>query len=299
VKTNPLVSVIMNCYNGEEYLHDAINSVIKQTYNNWELIFWDNLSTDKSSEIFKNFKDERLKYFCASKHSKFIYEAKNFAIEKAKGEFIAFLDVDDFWFPKKLELQIPLFNDPKAGLVYGNLYRFFVKKNKKEIYRKSLPKGDITDKLLNDYVIGSPTYVIRAKLLKELKYCFNKNLHIIGDFDLNLRISTKWKIDCIQTPVAVARVHGKNVSLLNQDKEISELKTWYKDMKENEIFSNNKNLKQIYLKALYLETLKSISEGRYMESLSKLAKYPFSLNKIKLIFSLLIPKFIFKRAKNY
>ena len=61
MKNEPLVSIIMNCYNGEKYLRDAINSVISQKYNNWELIFWDNLSTDKSSEIINSYKDNRLK----------------------------------------------------------------------------------------------------------------------------------------------------------------------------------------------------------------------------------------------
>ena len=59
----PLVSIIINCFNGEKYLREAIDSVISQTYKNWEVIFWDNQSTDRSARIFKNYKDERLKYF--------------------------------------------------------------------------------------------------------------------------------------------------------------------------------------------------------------------------------------------
>ena len=59
----PLVSVIMNCHNGDKYLEEAIKSVIKQTYKNWEIIFWDNNSTDKSAEIVNSFKDDRIKYF--------------------------------------------------------------------------------------------------------------------------------------------------------------------------------------------------------------------------------------------
>ena len=68
MKNEPLVSVIMNCFNGEEYLREAVNSVIKQNYKNWEIIFWDNQSTDKSAEIFKSYKDKRLKYYYASSH---------------------------------------------------------------------------------------------------------------------------------------------------------------------------------------------------------------------------------------
>ena len=62
----PLVSIIINCYNGETYLHDCIKSVLSQTYRNWEIIFWDNISEDGSAEIFKSYNDKRFKYFLAN-----------------------------------------------------------------------------------------------------------------------------------------------------------------------------------------------------------------------------------------
>ena len=124
----PLVSIIMNCFNGEKYLKDSIDSVISQTYENWEIIFWDNQSNDKSEKIFKNYKDDRLKYYYADSHTEILYKAKNNALRKANGQFIAFLDVDDWWLPKKLEKQIPLFDDHDVGLVYGNAWEFFEKK---------------------------------------------------------------------------------------------------------------------------------------------------------------------------
>jgi len=92
----------MNAFNGEKYLREALDSVLKQSYANWELIFWDNQSTDKSSEIFLSYDDDRLKYFYAPSHTP-LYEARNYAVEKSEGEFLAFLDVDDWWLPTKLE----------------------------------------------------------------------------------------------------------------------------------------------------------------------------------------------------
>ena len=120
-----LVSVIINCFNGDKYLQQALHSIIAQTYENLEVIFWDNQSTDKSAEIFKSYKDHRFKYFYSEKHSKILYEAKNFALKKTSGDFIASLDVDDWWLPNKLEKQIPLFNDKNVGLVYGNLWLYY------------------------------------------------------------------------------------------------------------------------------------------------------------------------------
>ena len=296
----PLVSVIINCFNGEKYLREALDSVVTQTYKNWEIIFWDNQSTDKSAEIYKSYKDSRLKYYYASSHADILYEARNYALKKTNGDFIAFLDVDDWWLPNKLEKQIPLFDDPDVGLVYGNLWRLFEKKNKKKIYRKKiLPTGMILDELLHDYVIGSPTYVIRKKSLDSLGYHFNKDFHIIGDFDLNIRLSAKWKINCVQDPVATVRIHGQNVSLLNKNKEIDELKIWYNEMKINSTFLSKSELNQLPLKISYLQIMQAISINGFKKNFAKVIKYPFCFNKIKLIIALLLPKFVLKKIKNY
>ena len=113
----------MNCFNGELFLKDSIESVINQTYENWELIFWDNRSKDKSAEIFKSYKDKRLKYFYADEHVS-LYKARNLAIDQSKGDFISFIDTDDLWNKSKLELQMPYFKDLKVGVVYSNLWIF-------------------------------------------------------------------------------------------------------------------------------------------------------------------------------
>ena len=299
-RDKPLISIIMNCYNGEKYLRKSLNSVLKQTYKNWEIIFWDNQSNDKSAKIFKDYKDDRLKYYCADSHIEILYRAKNYALKKANGEFIAFLDVDDWWVPEKLEKQIPLFDDPNVGLVYGNVWLFFEKKNKKKIYREgTLPTGKILNELLNDYVIGSPTYVIRKKSLESLTYCFNDHFHIIGDFDINIRLAAKWKVQCVQSAVAFARIHGKNLSLLHSEKEIHELKAWFKLMKNDQLISSQNNFNKVLLMAYYLETMQSIMENGFVRSFLMIAKYPFCFNKIKLILALLLPKFLLRKIKNY
>ena len=129
----PLVSIIMNCYNGEVYLKESIESVLSQTYENWELIFWDNKSEDKSAKIFKSYNEKRFKYYYASQHT-ILYEARNEAIKRSSGEFIAFLDTDDFWEKDKLELQLALFKDLEVGVVYGNYFIVNQKLNRRKIY---------------------------------------------------------------------------------------------------------------------------------------------------------------------
>ena len=107
----------------EKSISKAIDSVWPKR-KNWELIFWDNQSTDSSAGIVKSFDDPRIYYYYAPKHT-ILYEARNYAIERSKGEFLVFLDVDDWWAPKKLSLQVPFFEDETVGLVCGNYEVFY------------------------------------------------------------------------------------------------------------------------------------------------------------------------------
>ena len=218
-----LISIVVNCYNGEKYLEQSIKSIINQTYKNWELIFWDNQSKDKSLEIFKSHEDKRLKYFLANQHTS-LYQARNLAIEKSKGDYIAFLDTDDLWEKDKLELQMNLFNNPEVGVVFSNAWIIKKKiKNKKIHEKKKLPQGYIYDNLIKHYNVGIVTAVIKKEYYFKLKKKFDERFSIIGDFDLFLRLSKICKFQSIQRPLASYRLHGKNLSTLNKEKEIEEL----------------------------------------------------------------------------
>ena len=98
----PLVSILMNCHNGEDFLNESIGSVLKQSYQNWELIFFDNASNDSSREIFNSFSDKRLKYFYQPNKSSLV-EARNIAVERCSADWIAILDTDDSWHQEKLQ----------------------------------------------------------------------------------------------------------------------------------------------------------------------------------------------------
>ena len=135
VINKPLISIIINCFNGEKYLNEDLLSVLNQSYNNWEVIFWNNKSTDSSANIYKSYKDKRFRYFHANEHTT-LYKARNLAIEKSRGEFISFLDVDDLWDKRKLELQIHYFKNPDVGVVFSNLWMLKKNKEKKKLYIK-------------------------------------------------------------------------------------------------------------------------------------------------------------------
>ena len=105
-----LISIIINCFNGEKYLSKTLDSILKQKYQKYEVIFVDNCSTDKSSKIYKKIKDKRFKYFKTPQKLK-LYASRNFAIKRAKGDFVAFLDADDWWHENFLISRRMLFSN--------------------------------------------------------------------------------------------------------------------------------------------------------------------------------------------
>lgn len=120
---NALVSIIIPCYNSEKYINKAIESVLHQTYKNWEMLIVDDCSIDKSRELIFYYinKYENIKYFKTVSNSGSAALARNLAIQNAKGKYIAFLDSDDMWLPTKLEEQLAIFSiNTDAAIVYSD-----------------------------------------------------------------------------------------------------------------------------------------------------------------------------------
>lgn len=206
----PLISVIMNCYNSREYLKQAIDSVLAQTYKNWEIIFWDNCSDDGSDLIFQSYKDQRFKYYLASKFTT-LGAARNLALKKVNGDYIAFLDCDDIWYPKKLEKQLPLFSDSDVGIVICDTIFFNDKKNIKQYYRNSKPPtGKVFESLLGKYFISLETVMIRVDVLKSLDHWFDERFQMIEEYDFFVRVGFTWKIDFVDEVLSKWRVHEKS-----------------------------------------------------------------------------------------
>lgn len=275
----------MNCHNGAAYLEESLTSILKQSYKQWELIFFDNKSDDNSKKIFLSFKDKRLKYFYSSKFIN-LYRARNLAIEKSKGQFIAFLDTDDLWVKDKLEKQIKKMKHDNTNFLYSNYY---IKNNNKVIvaFKKKKPEGFITNKLIGLNFIGILTVIFKKEILIKHKIKFNNTYNIIGDFDYFVHLSKRIRFSYLHEPLAIYRVHKKNFSLLNTDLYLKELTMWQKMNKKKfkkEIFQ------KFILNRKYITIKVHIINRRYKKALLKFMKYPFSLKKIKLFTMFLWPK---------
>ena len=220
----------MNCYNGEKYLREAIDSIYAQTYENWEIIFWDNASTDTSAQIVRSY-DSKMRYFKGGETIS-LGAARNKALEKCLGEYIAFLDVDDLWLPKKLELQVQEMRENSESIVcYSDGYDMHDEKKSKKKFSSHLNtkfyEGDIFNKLILSNFINWQTVLIN-KTLAGGNLCFNEDLTFAEDHEILLRLSLCGGIIFSKEPLIYYRYHEKNIShdyelILNESNKIFEL----------------------------------------------------------------------------
>lgn len=209
-------SVIMNCLNCSKYLREAIDSVYAQTYKDWEILFWDNASTDNSAEIAKSY-DGKLRYF-QSKETVPLGKARNSAVEKARGKYIAFLDCDDIWEPEKLEKQVPLFDSRDVGLVYCDVIQFNSRGYAMEKFGdRKPPIGRVFDIILMGNFLCMSTVVIRKEIMKREGHWFDTRFTAIEDTDLFIRIARNWDFDYVPLPLSRYRMHESAISFSKPD----------------------------------------------------------------------------------
>jgi len=289
---NSLVSIIVNCFNGEKYLNEALTSVLNQSYKNWEVIFWDNQSSDNSKDIFNSFKDKRFKYFYADKHTS-LYKARNLAIKKSNGYLLAFIDTDDLWDKNKLELQVPLFKNSKISLVYSNLW--IIKnnlKNKKIFIKTKSPSGFIYEKLLDEYNVGIITAVFRKNIINDLPNVFDERFSIIADFDFFLKLSKSHYFHYISTPLAYYRIHDKNFSSINSEKEMMEFEIWSNENKDKISY---KKLNKIHKRMSLRKLLNFKFKKDYKNCYKILFENYKSILIVKMLIIVLTPLYILKK----
>ena len=286
----PLVSIVINCFNGEKYLDQSINSVLHQTYENWEIIFWDNLSVDKSSDIVDGYikQDKRIKKYLAKEHT-LLYKARKLALPKCSGEIICFLDVDDWWHTNKLERQIEILKDKNIGLVYSNFDLYNQTTNKyKSAFKFFLPSGNILKSLLNSYCVGLSTIALRSKILHDESITFDDSFNIIGDFDLVIQIAKKYKIFAIQDPLVYIRKHTESVSFNSRELYSIEMNRWINKSKNNSALSNS-NFSNLENTATYSLAISHILSGNKKKALKLLINLKTNIQFFKIILMILTP----------
>lgn len=262
----PLVSILMNCFNGETFLKEAIGSILKQSYQNWELIFWDNKSTDLSLQIVSSFKDKRIRIFSNQEHTNLGKARKN-AFKKAKGDYLAFLDVDDLWGRDKLKSQLKVFDDDyEVGIVFTNTV-YFSQKRKKKLYASNKKFDVNTSLLITNYPLSLNSIMIDIKKLRNLEYNFDEKYNHINDFDLIVRLSSISKVKYLGKLLSSWRIHQNNESFKRKYLFNKEKAKWCKFHLKNNFLNN-------YQKEIYELSLLTSAEDR-------LLNYRFNIKDFK------------------
>ncbi|WP_172461092.1 glycosyltransferase family 2 protein [Priestia endophytica] len=291
-----LVSVIIPTYKRPfEVLVKAIDSVLKQTHSNFELIIVDDSPEGDQNRIeiekkITTISDNRVKYIKHA-YNQGACKARNTGIEVAKGEYIAFLDDDDTWLPNKLELQLDKFSDKSVGLVYCDAYIVTLKENKevKRVTREKRKSGFMYEELILDNFIGSTSFVMLRKDVLDEVGLFDVKLKSAQDYELWLRISNKYKIDCVELPLVTYYIHeGERIST-NVDYKIQ----GFERLNDLNMKYLEKNPKALCVRRLNVVPFYSTKYGwkiALLKWFKAVKEYPFYIKSVKYLLKIFIKR---------
>ncbi|MBE4307860.1 MULTISPECIES: glycosyltransferase family 2 protein [Vibrio harveyi group] len=205
---SPFVSIVMPCYNAAQSINQSIQSVLEQTYLNWELIIVDDFSSDNTPNIVSNIKDARVHFYQLDVNSGGPTTPRNFALEMCRGKYVSFLDADDLWEPDKLELQVAAL-ETGYDIVCSN-YTVFLADNVDEVLsNRKFPREFTYRNMLKRNCIGNLTGIYNRE---KLGLVLQKD-HGHEDYIMWLELVKKvGKVYCVQKPLARYRITPNSIS---------------------------------------------------------------------------------------
>lgn len=263
MKSSPIISIILPSYNRAHILVRAIESIMNQTFQDFEVIVVDDGSTDDTEEKVRSIKDKRIKYI-RHEVNKGPAAARNTGISYASGSYIAFQDSDDEWQSEKLERQISIFHKAgeDVGVVYTGFWRIF--SDRKVYYPSEKIKnknGDIHYELLNGNFIGMPTVMIKRECFNKVGL-FDEALPPLEDWELFIRISRFYKFLLINEPLVLEYESNDSISK-NRSSNIKSLRLIIEKHQED-FLKNPKALSRYYFEiGDYLFRSGQIKDGRF------------------------------------
>ncbi len=220
---NSLISIIIPTYNSERYISETIQSVVNQTYSNWELIIIDDGSTDSTAQIIqKHFSDPKIRYVYQANQGVSI--ARNNGMFLSKGDYVAFLDSDDLWEPNNLELKIKFLNsEPDIDWVFSDMKELDEKTKEIRIAARGTDEN-ILEKILlweGEVVPCSPSNVIMRRKCFEEGIKFDPNFSTAADQDFTIQLAVKHEGKRIKEELLTYRVRNdsmcRNIALMEKD----------------------------------------------------------------------------------
>ncbi len=286
--TDKLVSVIIPTYNRSNLIRETIATVLNQTYQNFELLLIDDGSHDNTKDIIQSFKDKRIKYFFQA-HTGLPASGRNTGLKRVQGDFIAFLDSDDLWFPRKLEIQVKLLNKmPNILLIATNGFFFPKKPHKKVLELKKNTLLSFRQLLENNIIINSSVLMKKAVFSKIGLLDESQNLKYGEDYDYWLRL-LKFKDNSILIIKNIlVKYRDTTNKMINLYKNPNFFIKKYRIL--SHIFEKHKDLEKNYVSDLLRDLLFNYQISKIREEIIIKRKGIFKILKIK---SLKIDKKLF------
>ncbi len=231
----PRVSIILNIRNGAAFLREALDTVMAQTFADWELIAWDDRSSDDSASIVAEYADPRIRYFLSPEETP-LGAARDLAMRQARGEWLAFLDQDDVWLPRKLEKQMAL-AAAGVGIIYGRAVLFDSRRGNLRDYDyahefQPLPEGDIFAQLFRHACfIAMSSAMLRRSAVEELGG-IPESIQVVPDYYLYVALARRYRARAVQEVVCRYRIHSGSMTgsrehqLRLQSEPLSMLNQW-------------------------------------------------------------------------
>ena len=284
----PKVSIVINCYNGEKYLREATDSVLAQTYTNWEVVFWDNASTDKSKLIVQHI-DQRIKYYCSTKTVS-LGKARNLALKQATGDLITFLDHDDRMLPNMVERLAQEMEDNTVGLVYGSVFVINAAGNRIKTRDTRYEKGMIFYKQLKRYEIPMACVMIRKSILENEKLGFPEDFVFGPDYNLFMKISLRYPVAVVREILAEYRHHAESLSFSTRAEAAAEVESTIKEIETTIPCKNKcelKMFKSANKKIKYYSTISHLTKKNRLAALKTISSIALNDWKYVLVFCLI------------
>ena len=186
-KNKPLVSVLLNCFNSSKFISKAIKSIIDQSYENWELIIWDDGSTDDTVKVIKKFQDKRIKLYL-EKNNVGLGKSRLKAIKKINGSLVAILDSDDYYHPDKITQQVKIF-DKFPGVSICSTWTKTYNQDEKllSLFNMNGDNSRIKKKLMYVNLLPHSSIMYRKLSAQKVSW-YSNNLEYSQDYDLTLKL---------------------------------------------------------------------------------------------------------------
>lgn len=217
MKTNPVISVIMPVYNAQTYLHECMNSVLNQTFSDFEFIIIDDCCTDNTASILSSYNDARIKIF-KNETNLGLTKSLNRAIELAQGKYIARMDADDICLPARFEKQVQLLEaNPQIGLC-GTWYESFG--DRAGIARYSTTHHEIVLGLLYQSQFCHPTVMMRKEILDKHHLRYDTNFTTAQDYELWSRMAHVCEAANVPEVLLRYRFHAESISSKKKEQQL-------------------------------------------------------------------------------